>query len=286
MPRPVGPVDRVRLRARERWGDAAAARVPRRYTRLGRVAVVPLPEELRPHFATLGEWYSDELAVETVVRSRGPITGEDRRPALETVYGNGTETEVVEHGIRFRFDAARIMFARGNKTERARLAAEVAPGERVADLFAGIGYFTLPIARAEPTVRIVAVERNPVAFRYLAANLVRNGVDAQVLARCGDNREIPLPGEMDRVLLGYLPSSLPWLDRALGLLRPDGGLIHAHWVVDAAVGAAGAETEIRDALARRGAQVVDVRPRIVKSYGPGRSHAVADCRVVPAFNRP
>lgn len=279
MPRPVGPVDRLRSRARARWGPAVADRLPRRYTRLGRVAVVPLPEALRPHFVELGAWYADALRVATVLRPKGPVHGEDRAPDLEAIHGEDTVTEVLEHGTRYRFDAARLLFARGNKTERARIATEVRPGEHVVDLFAGIGYFTLPIARASPRTRVTAIERNPLSFRYLVENLRLNGVGGQVAPLCGDNRELPLPRDADRVLLGYLPSSLPWLGTAIERLGPGGGTLHVHLVVDARSGAAGAEQEVRSAVARRSVPVEDVRGRIVKAYGPGRSHAVVDCRI-------
>ena len=51
---------------------------------------------------------------------------------------------VTEQGIRQSFDMTRVMFSRGNITEKVRFGKLVKPGEVVLDLYAGIGYFTLP----------------------------------------------------------------------------------------------------------------------------------------------
>jgi tRNA G37 N-methylase Trm5 len=42
------------------------------------------------------------------------------------------------------FDVTKSMFASGNGTERMRVARFPAAGETIVDLYAGIGYFTLP----------------------------------------------------------------------------------------------------------------------------------------------
>jgi tRNA wybutosine-synthesizing protein 2 len=277
-----GPVDRVRRAVARELGAAVAAQVPRGYTRLGCVLVVRLPEALRPAFPALGRAYAEEFGVRSVLRPAGGVEGEFRHPRLERIHGEPTETEVVEHGTRFRFDPERIMFARGNKTERARIAALVAPGERVYDLFAGIGYFAIPIARRDPTIRVVAVEANALSFGYLTENVARNGVGERVTPIRGDNRVVPLPpGPADRVVLGYLPSALPYLPRAIELLGDHPGTVHVHLVANVRDGVAGARAEVAEALARYGAEVERLEGRAVKPYGPGRVHVVIDARVAP-----
>jgi tRNA wybutosine-synthesizing protein 2 len=126
---PPGPVDRVRARLAGRLSGPELATLPDGFQRLGSVLVVKLPEPLRPHFAAIGEAYRSELGVATVLRRRGPVR----------LAGTTTETELRENGVIYRFDAARVMFAAGNRSERVRLVDLVAPGEVIADLFAGIG---------------------------------------------------------------------------------------------------------------------------------------------------
>ncbi len=277
-----GPVERVRTAVAREHGAAIARELPDRYQRLGSVLLVVLPEGARPAFPTIARAYREVLGVAAVLRRTGPVAGEWRRPAVERLDDGPTETTVLEHGIRFRFDAARILFARGNREERHRFGLLVRPGERIVDLFAGIGYFTLPALITGGAAHAVAVEKNPESFRYLEENLRRAGVAGRVDARLGDNRSVRIPeGDADRVVLGYLPSSRPWVARALPLLRTTGGTLHVHLVVDACRGAVSGGEVVRDALRRAGATVDAIGARRVKAYGPGREHVVVDARVRP-----
>jgi tRNA wybutosine-synthesizing protein 2 len=278
------PAERVRARLARVAGEAIAAQMPAGYQRLGSVLIVRLPPALAPYRTLLGEGWQEELGVATVLARTAPIDGELREPRVETLAGGPTETVVVEHGSRYRLDARRTMFAAGNRTERQRFASLVRPGERVADLFAGIGYFTVPAARRQAEATFVAVEKNPVAYAYLVENLRSNGVADRVLAILGDNRRVPLPpATFDRVLLGYLPSGLPWAGTALRLLRPRGGAMHVHLVADAKGAPELAAAAVSDELRARGAAILEgPRAREVKPYGPGRTHVVVDVRVRPA----
>ncbi|MCI4345618.1 MAG: 50S ribosomal protein L11 methyltransferase [Thermoplasmata archaeon] len=280
--RPLAPVERVRRRLAELAPKAALDFLPRRHERLGRVILLRLPEEARPFFPEIGRAYLEALALTSVLRHAGPVTGELRRPAYERIAGTETETVVLEHGVSYRFDAAEILFARGNKIERARAGSLVQPGERVVDLFAGIGYFAIPAARVDPTVQVEAVELNPVAYRYLLMNARLNGVADQVRAHLGDNREVPLPvAGADRVFLGVLPSSLPWIGQALKLLRPTGGTLHVHLVAERRAANGSAETAVREVVERAGGELLRATSRRVKPYGPGSEHRVVDANVRP-----
>jgi tRNA wybutosine-synthesizing protein 2 len=259
--------------------------MPDGYHRLGRVLVVQRPDLLAPYDAVLGRAWQEALGVETVLVKTGPVDGELRTPRVRCVAGSRTETEVIEHGVRWRFDAARVMFAAGNRTERLRAGRLVRPGETVADLFAGIGYFAIPAALPGRADRVWAVDKNPVSVRYLRENAVLNGVADRISVVPGDNRTVALPERsFDRVFLGYLPSAIPWIPRALSLLVPAGGWLHVHTVVDARTSlgdvAAGAESASETAGAR---PVSPARARLVKPYGPGRNHVVVDLNVHPGY---
>jgi tRNA wybutosine-synthesizing protein 2 len=238
-----------------------------------------LPAELEPYFPDIGRYWQEELGVSTVLRVTGPVSGTYRTPRLEVIAGTETETEVVEYGVRFRFDARRLLFARGNRTERHRIRSVVRPGEVVVDLFAGIGYFSIPAALAGAH-RVYAAEVNPLAFRFLQENARRNRVSDRLEAFLGDNRTVPIPrGEASRVVLGYLPSSLPWATTAVRCLRVEGGWLHVHLVTD--VRESNGRTAERVGAAVAPALIVKAAVRDVKPYGPGRVH-----RVVDAFVRP
>lgn len=276
----AAPVQRVRAALEGSIGTEASRAVPHGYQRLGRVLIVRLPDGARPHFGAIGAAYLEEFRVATVLRRAGPVAGEHRIPDLETIAGDGTETEVQEHGIRYRFDAARILFARGNQSERRRAGEVTRPGETVVDLFAGIGYFTLPAAVNGRAAHVTACEENPVACAYLEANVRRNRVDSVVHVVPGDNRTAPLPrGGADRLFLGLLPSSVAWVPRALELARPDGAWLHVHLTAPSRAPVAAAEQVVSAAVGAAGGSVSVARGRVVKPYGPGRTHVVVDVRV-------
>ncbi len=279
------PVERLRAELADRAGPELAAQLPNGYVRLGRVLLVRWPERLRPYFPELASGLAVALRARTVLRAAGPVEGELRTPRVEVLFGGETETEVVEDGVRWRFDAARVMFAAGNRTERARAGHLVQPGQNVVDLFAGIGYFAIPAARFGGAARVTAVDRNPVSIAYLAENARLNGVAAQVEPTLGDNRTVPLPsGQADHVFLGYLPSALPWLGRAVPLLRPTGGDLHVHLVADSRRAVAEAEARVARTIRDVGGTVDGLpKGRAVKPYGPGRTHVVVDVRVRPAL---
>jgi tRNA wybutosine-synthesizing protein 2 len=278
------PADRVRDRLRAVAGEDVADALPSGYQRMGRVLLLRLPAEYRPYFPLLGRAWRKELGVATVLVRVGPIDGELRRPQVERIAGTDTETEVVEHGIRWRFDAARIMFAAGNRTERHRAGMLVQPNETVVDLFAGIGYFTIPAAVRGHAARVTSVEKNPVAYHYLQQNVERNAAGGRVVCVLGDNRTVPLERHgADRVFLGYLPDATPWVPTAVELVRPEGGWIHVHTVADARTALTDARRRVEGAVVAAGAAVREPSvAREVKPYGPGRTHVVVDVRLRPA----
>lgn len=279
MVRP-GPVERVRARLAARAGPEAAARLPSRYQRLGRVVVVRWPEALRPEFAWLAEALRAELHAATVLRVAGPVEGPRRLPRTERLAGTETETEVQEDGLRYRFDAARILYARGNNTERARTARLVRPGERVVDLFAGIGYFALPAARHGRAAEVVAVEENPVSYGFLLENVRLNHLEDRVRPVLGDNREVALvPGRADRVLLGFLPDARPWIGRSVELLDPRGGWLHVHLLRGTRDRTDEVVRSVTERVEAADARVASAGLRVVKAYGPGREHVVVEVQV-------
>ena len=279
--RRLPPAARVRARLAATLGAARASELPDGYQRLGHVLLVRVPPGLWPHRREVGRAWVEELGVDTVLARTGPVGGELREPHAETIAGDRTETEVVEFGVRWRLDAARLMFAMGNRTERRRVRDLVRPGERIADLFAGIGYFAVPAALVDPSVRVTAVEKNPVAHRYLVENAAANGVAERLTAVLGDNRRAELaPGTFDRQFLGWLPDARPWLGRAVELASPGRAWLHVHFVDDVRTSLAGSAGSVERALAALG-RTVDraASAREVKPYGPGRRHVVVDARL-------
>ena len=98
------------------------------------------------------EKFLEMKGVKTVVKL-GNITGKKREPEIEIIAGSQTETIHKENGCKFKLDVAKVMWSKGNVNERLRIAKLIKDNERVLDMFAGIGYFTIPAAVHAPSRR-------------------------------------------------------------------------------------------------------------------------------------
>jgi tRNA wybutosine-synthesizing protein 2 len=194
------------------------------------------------------------------------------------VAGDGdTETIHTEHGTRYAMDLSRVMFAPGNKAERARMGDRAEAGERVLDMFAGIGYFTLPMARAG--ARVTAVEKNSVAFQYLSENARLNDVEDRVSLVLGDCREaVPIrvaAGERyDRAVMGYYDAH-EYLEPALAALEA-GGTLHMHEATPEALLWERPVERLESAVQSADRTVRAIDRRRIKSHSEGVAHVVLD----------
>lgn len=251
-----------------RKGFAADADIPERrpyrgpgYRMIGDIALIqgiaPTDEEMEALVA-----WKKPRGVLLIEASEGDL----RTPRSRLLRGECGEVCHCEQGIRYRLDPSKVMFSHGNREEKARIAAQIrrSPSrERVADMFAGIGYFTLPAARAG--ARVHAMEINPEAFGYLCRNIRENGLDDRVHAECGDCRHL-LDGPYDRIIMGHFDAP-DMLDAALAHAGC-GTVLHVHSIGPAA--------DRIQTLIENAGYSWDIRAYRVKKYAPHRWHMVQD----------
>ena len=260
---------------RERgWSEDELAAAPGSWAVIGSIVLVRLDDCPSERERDVGEaLLSIHGEADTVLADEG-VSGPHREPDVRVVAGMGdTETIHVEDGTRYALDLGEVMFSPGNEAERVRMGEAVGERERVFDMFAGIGYFALPMARAGADV--VAVERNPTAFRYLLENAKLNGVTDRIEAYRADCRDVDV--RADRVVMGHYDAT-DYLDSALDALRP-GGIVHVHAAVPHAEWPERPTDRIREIAAehRRDVEILD--RRVVKGYAAGVDHVVVDARV-------
>ncbi|MBC7108709.1 MAG: class I SAM-dependent methyltransferase family protein [Methanomassiliicoccales archaeon] len=265
------------IRDRIEIPDKLKSYLPDKWEKLGDVLVLKIPSELDDYEAQIAEIYARVLRAKTVCREVGIITGPYREPNLKVIFGSETETVHVENGIKYKLDVARIMFSSGNINERKRMSELECEGEMVIDMFAGIGYFTLPIAVYTNARKIIACEINPLSYRYLEENIRLNHVESKVTAFLGDNRHLPGKGIADRIIMGYIGTTHHYLPKALELIK-SGGTIHYHETCPIDLFPEQPMRRIDDAMNGRRYEIISVRE--VKSYGPSTIHIVVDVRVL------
>ena len=220
---------------------------------------------------------------------------------FEKFAASPTFTTHMENQTKYSFDALRVMFCSGNTDERMRFGGSVdAKDEVVVDMFAGIGYFTIPLAmRGGPTV-IHALEKNPDSCEFLRLNAIQNKVEGCVVVHCGDNREVTgstLVGRCDRVLMGYIPSCKEFLPRAFSFLKVNPnpsykggpverlGVVHYHFLCGRKEAHRTAYQDVISTLGIDMAGLFAIQDiHLIKSYSPKTYHYVADIQFGRTLN--
>ncbi|HEC81835.1 MAG TPA: class I SAM-dependent methyltransferase family protein [Thermoplasmatales archaeon] len=270
------PYELIRERLQGKLPSHLLNFVPGKWEKIGNVLILKIPEEIRRYREEVAEVYAKVLSCKSVLEDAGGVEGEWRKPRVRFVYGDSdTETLHVENGIRYRLDPAKIMFSSGNMDERIRMARIAEEDETVVDMFAGIGYFSLPVAVYSKPKRVYAVEINPVAHRYLCENISLNNVNDVVEPVLGDNRKVTPKDVADRVIMGYLHDTHRFLPAAFSALR-DSGVLHYHEVCPNELLSRRPLKRVEEAAKKHGFKVDDVSRRVIKSYAPGVSHVVLD----------
>ncbi len=250
--------------------DVPKKMLPTRWEMIGDVLLLKIPNNLQDKKKDVAAAYAEVLGAKTVLQ-QGPIEGVTRQPLVEIIYGENTETVHRENGIRFMLDTAKIMFSSGNIDERTHMASVVKKREVVVDMFAGIGYFTLPMAVHGRGEEVHSLEINPVAFEYLCKNVSLNGVEDVVKPHLGDNRDFTFDKTANRVVMGYLHDTWKFLPKAVEFLGGE-GMIHYHCNVKGK----DLEGKVRKQLLKRINNFEIREVRKIKSYAPHVYHVVAD----------
>lgn len=113
-----------------------------------------------------------------------------RTPRVKIVLGENGWVEHCDNGVKYVFDVTRCMFSAGNITEKLRMASLDCRGETIVDLFAGVGYFTLPILVHGRAKIVHACDWNEAAVEGLKRGLVANGVADRCVIYYGDNIQV------------------------------------------------------------------------------------------------
>jgi len=206
------------------------------------------------------------------------VQGELRIRKVRVVAGEPrTRTEHIEFGLRYFVDVERAYFSPRLGAERARVAAQVSPGEVVVDMFAGVGPYAILIARTRQPKAVHAIDANPAAVELLRENVRRNRAEVVVHEGLGQ-KILPRLGPVHRVIMDLPQGAREFLPATVPCVRY-GGVVHFY-----AIAERGHVKEAReDALVlirhgKRNAQVLGTR--IVRGYSPGRVHLAMDLRII------
>ena len=250
--------------------------LPYKWEMLGDVLIAKFPVELRPAIERIAETYAVELEAKTVMDEGDTSTACFAHQGWRSSTGPIRRRYITKGRILYKLDAAKLMFSSGNFDEKKRMGELDCTGETVVDMFAGIGYFTLPLAKIAHAKRVIACEINPLAHAYLQQNIKLNGVEEVVETYLGDNRTLPYENIADRIVMGYIGSTEASLPKAMRLIKK-GGIIHYHDVCSIDEIPEKMVDAIAEAAGEKEFEVLQVKE--VKADAPCKSHMVIDVRM-------
>jgi tRNA (guanine37-N1)-methyltransferase len=242
----------LRQTLHRRLPDLDPTRLPGGFDRIGDIAVVSITPEVAAWEQEIGRIILEQHPTLRVVAKRdGRYGGEYRTRPLHLLAGDDLLTTVHrENGITLHLDLARVYFSVRLAHERARIAALVQPGERVAVLCSGVGPYPLIIGRHSRAQEVLGIEKNPVAHAYALYNLKVNRRITSARFREGD-AGLALAGcnhRFDRVLIVLPHGGDRLLPCALEALKPGG---HLHLYAMQAKGGAAEALHTIEAICRR-----------------------------------
>lgn len=169
--------------------------------------------------------------VKTVAKKIGPTSGVERIRKVKVVLGEKrTETTYIENGCIFRLDINKVYFSPRLGYERLRVINQVKKNEIVYDLFTGVGVFSVPIAKVAK--KVVAIDINKNACKFLEENARINRVSDKIDIYCGDARKVIAKHKWkkvaDRVIMNLPMHSGEFLDLAFRIAKKN-AIVHFYF---------------------------------------------------------
>ncbi len=254
---------------------------------IGDIAVTKIPNNSLPQAQSIARAImARHKNVVAVFHQSSGVTGNFRLRGLTHLCGeNRTRTIHKESGCVFNVDVESCFFSPRLQNERLRIANLVEPGEIVLNMFAGVGCFSIIIAKKVPSARIYSVDINPEAFKFMEENVHANRDFERIIPILGDSKmviESRLQRSVDRVLMPLPEKSLEYLPAAVSAVKQVGGWIHCHLFVHVCRGEIStekAESEVAAKLSCISGKFEIPFSRVVRPTGPNWYQVVVDIRV-------
>jgi len=261
------------------------ASLPHAIDFVGDIAILEIPPELETHKKIIGEAImKTHKRVGTVLAKSSAIEGVYRLREFEVIAGVGkTETVHREHGCVYHVDLTKAYFSPRLSHEHDRVASLVREGETVVDMFAGVGPFSILIAKKHENVRVYAIDVNPDAVNFLRRNIVMNHVEKKVVPILGDTRQVvteSFMGIADRVIMNLPERAIEYVDVACEAIRSGGGIMHYYEFTSAPNPLETAKVRLIEAMKRTNREVKEVLlARIVRATAPFTWQVVVDAEI-------
>jgi len=279
----MGFKDQLKEQLKSELSEEELSLLSRGFQILGKAIILKLNPKLLEKKEIIGKACLEMFPkIKSIYINMGKIVGNFREPEnIEFVAGlDNPIVEHKEHDVIYRFDITKIMFSKGNLNERRYLATLVQRGEIVVDMFAGIGYFSLPVAKHSSVGKIYSIELNSESYKFLIENIKINHLEDKIVPIKGDCKvEVIKLSESgiraNRVIMGIFPAPKEYITEALTLVNDNETVFHYEGVAEKDKFIELFE-EFNEVAQRESYRCELKSHRFVKSYGPYLYHVVLD----------
>ena len=244
---------------------------------IGDVIILEIPDNLYDKRQIIGEAAYKFTKRKAVYMKKSAIKGTIRIRDLEFLAGEDDSITIhKEHGARLKLDVREVYFSPRLATERKRVMESIMDGEKILDMFCGIGPFPIVIAKNK-NVEITAVDINESAIKYLEENIELNKLKGSINPYCGDVREVAksFNCKFDRIIMNLPGLAYTFLDVAVDLIEDCGTINYYEFSDSYEQGIKRLETACENA----GKEVEITNCRKVKSISPDEWHVAIDGKV-------
>ncbi|WP_455367374.1 class I SAM-dependent methyltransferase [[Eubacterium] cellulosolvens] len=217
-------------------GEEQALQISKGIDIIGDIAILKSLPEVDEINRKLGESLIRILpSIKTVLRQSSAVQGEYRLRDLEWLAGEKKKLTIhKEFGCIYRVDVAKAYFSPRLSTERDRVAKDIGASFRgqsevIVNMFAGVGSFSILIAKRVKAVKIYSIDINPDAVYDMVKNIRLNKVSKKVTACLGDAQVLIdslFHHSADRILMPLPERAHEFLPLAIKALKKSGGVIY------------------------------------------------------------
>ena len=269
--------------------EVLLSELPKSYDIVGDIAILELNADLVPYEEKIGRAIlAIHSNIHAVYAKAGQVEGDERLRPLRHLAGESRTTTVHrEYGCSFMVDLSKAFFSPRLSTEHQRVATLVGEGEKVVDMFAGVGPFSILIAKKHEDVTVDAIDSNPAAAKLIGENARVNKVDRKVKVHVGDAGTVihqQLLHKATRAIMNHPSASKHFVGAACDALSPSGGIIHYYTFSEGQDPEVGAKRELEYSLKPIGYKIREVQTvHRVREVAPVKWQIVIDAEIVPGY---
>ncbi len=273
--------------AQEIYGEDSRF-IVKSFDQIGDIIVIKIPTDLiDDRRYELGRCILENYPyIKVVLRQTSPVEGLFRIRKFEHIAGEKrTYTIYKEHGCRFYVDISKVYFTPRLSYERRRIADLVGRDEIVFNMFAGVGPYSILMAKRGAYIH--SVDINPYAFEYHILNNRLNRVEDRISTYRGDSGIIAvkyLSGKVDRVVMPLPELAIDYLKYAVKTINREGWIhvyLHIKYGRDEEEALEKAEETVKNELIRIGdVEIREVHSRIVREVATRTAQICVDIDIV------